>query len=239
MKSLIPYAAALFLAATAFAGQHEGTAAGDNQAAEQKTGDEDEASGPRETLDDAQKVVEQMKKDPQLVQLLEKTHGVFIIPNYGKAAAVVGGQGGEGVVLLRADGGDSGDWTAPVFYDFGGASVGAEIGIKAGSMVMLLMSQEAADRFRNEESEWSLTAGSGLTVVDYSAVAQAAAPEQDVIVWSDTEGAFVGADIGIRNINRDQEENASFHGENVNVQELLAGGASGERARELRAALPD
>lgn len=200
---------------------------------------EKEHSDAREQVDEARQVVEQMKSDAEVAGLLEQAQGVFIVPDYAKAAAVVGGQGGEGVALLRTNGATTGEWSAPVFYDFGGASLGANIGVKAGSIAMLLMSEAAADMFRNEDNNWSLDANAGLTIVDYSAATEASAGKGDVIVWSDTEGAFAGADVGISDINRDQEDNTEFYGENVDVRQILSGEASSYRADELRAALRD
>jgi lipid-binding SYLF domain-containing protein len=196
-----------------------------------------EQSDAHEQVDEARQVVEQMRTDADLASLIEQAHGVFIVPDYAKAAAVVGGQGGEGVALLRTNGAPTGEWSAPIFYDFGGASLGADIGIKAGSIAMLLMSEDAADMFRNEDNNWSLDANAGLTIIDYSAATEASAGQGDVIVWSDTEGAFAGVDVGIGDINRDQEENAEFYGENVDVRQVLSGEASSYRADELRAAL--
>lgn len=202
-----------------------------------EAGDKEQMSQQREQVDEARQVVQQMKNDSGVRDLLQEAHGVFIVPDYAKAAAVVGGQGGEGIVLLRENGQADGEWTAPAFYDFGGASVGAEVGVKAGSVAMLLMSDKAADMFRNQENNWSLNAEAGLTIVDWSAVAEGSAGKGDVVVWSDTEGAFAGVDIGISDISRDEEETAAYYQKDVDVQEVLTGQVTTERAEELRAAL--
>lgn len=215
--------AALGLAVGAYAG-NAGTTAEDQ-------------SDARKQVDEAREVVERMKADPEVAHLLEEAKGIFIVTDYAKAAVGVGGEGGEGVALLREDGLMGDDWTGPAFYDFGGASIGAEVGVKTGSVVMLLMTDEAAGKFRTEKDNWSLDAEAGLTIVDYSATAEESAGKGDVVVWSDTRGAFAGADVGISDIRRDNEDNAAFYGEPVDTDEILTGQISDGQADELREAL--
>jgi lipid-binding SYLF domain-containing protein len=187
-------------------------------------------------IDEAVLVVYQMSADPEIAQLLSQARGVFIVPDYVQAGAVVGGEGGEGVALLRSDSQSGGEWSPPAFFNIGGVTVGAELGVEAGSIAMLLMSEEAAQVFRSEDSDFSLDASAGLTIVDFSARVQAETTE-DVVVWSDTEGAFAGATIGVRNINRDEEQIAAFYGPAASSQDILSGNRSSNRARRLQDAL--
>jgi lipid-binding SYLF domain-containing protein len=177
-----------------------------------------------------------MSADPDIAQLLAEARGVFIVPDYVQAGAVIGGEGGEGVALLRSGSEPGSEWSSPAFFNIGGVTVGAELGVEAGAMAMLLMSEEAAQVFRNDDSDFSIDASAGLTIVDFSVRAQAE-PTEDVIVWSDTEGAFVGATIGVRNINRDEDEIAAFYGPEASSEDILSGNRTSDRARRLQDAL--
>lgn len=173
-----------------------------------------------ELLANARNTLEQMQADPELWQLAQTARAVFVVPTYGEAGAVVGAQGGQGVLFAQQNG-TAGD---PIFYDVGTVNLGAQVGAAGGEIAMLLMSDEALQRFM-DDSNFSITADAGLTIVDYSARAQATADEGtgDVILWSDMEGAFAGVTLGVTDIEFDDEENRVYYQRPVTPQELLGG----------------
>lgn len=63
-------------------------------------------------------VVDQMKSDHAIAALLRQARGLLVIPDYGKAAWIIGGQGGVGVLLARYQG----RWSGPAFFTIGGVS---------------------------------------------------------------------------------------------------------------------
>jgi lipid-binding SYLF domain-containing protein len=188
----------------------------------------------RQQVREAEKVVQRMKQDPKLMTLLQRAHGVFIAPDYGKGAVIVGARGGEGVLLVR----NGDDWSSPAFYNFGGVTFGAQVGGAGGSCAMLLMNDSAIQPFRNQ-SDFALNANAGLTVVNYSADTQASAGKGDVIVWADTEGLFAGASIGVSGMVRDEDEIRAYYDQSISVKQVLSGVAKNPDAQMLRAALPD
>jgi hypothetical protein len=104
-------------------------------------------------------------------------------------------QWGGGLVVMREDGG----WSDPAFYDVGGISVGPQVGGAGGAVAFLLMDQQAVDAFKRSNS-FSLNAGAGLSIVDYSANSQASWGKGDTIMWSDNAGAYVGATISVTDV---------------------------------------
>lgn len=174
----------------------------------------------RDTVQEATRVVQQMAADPELRRQMDQARGILIAPNFARAAAGLGAQGGEGVVLLRkADG----SWSAPAFYNFGGVSVGAQAGASAGAIAFLLMNDRAVEQFKSTNT-FSLDANAGLSIVDYSARAQASVGKGDVIAWSDTEGLFAGAAIGVSNVHWDDEETRAYYGDaGATPQSVLTG----------------
>lgn len=171
---------------------------------------ESQAEEARELLRDAAEVVRQMKADPDAAALLRRAEGVFVVPEYAKGALIAGARGGEGVMLAKRDG----RWGAPLFYEMGSVSIGAQAGFTAGSVAMILMNEKAVESFR-QENNWSIDAGADLVVVDYSAMATAAGGKGDVALWSDAEGAFVGADISVEDIVFDDDETQAYYGRAV------------------------
>ncbi|MGA7613755.1 MAG: lipid-binding SYLF domain-containing protein [Thermoanaerobaculia bacterium] len=183
------------------------------------TTDTEAANDAVQLVNDAQGVAQQMSADQNLVSLLKKAKGVYIVPHYGKGALVVGGQGGTGVMLAN----QNGQWSNPVFFDMGGISIGAQAGGEGGEIAMLLMTDKAVNAFKGENT-FSLNADAGFTIVNYSAKAQGDLGKGDVIMWSSTSGAFAGAQVGATDINFDDNRNNSYYGaQNTNTQQILQG----------------
>jgi SH3 domain-containing YSC84-like protein 1 len=187
----------------------------------------------QELVNDAVNSAGQMMKDEKLAGLLKQAKGVYIVPEFGKAAAVVGGQGGAGVLLVRKDG----EWTDPAFYNFGGITVGAQAGASGGTVAFLLMTDEAVNAFKTG-NKLALNAEAGFTVVNYSKAAAGTLGDADVIGWSDTKGLFAGASVGVTNINWDDDSNRSYYGPEADLSDIIAGKAQNDDADELKAALP-
>src|SRR5206468_2142480 len=80
----------------------------------------DELADAQNLVTEATRALQKMKSDPQVKALMQRAKGIFIVPNYGRGAFLVGGQGGEGAMVAREDG----KWSDPVFYNIGGISVG-------------------------------------------------------------------------------------------------------------------
>lgn len=189
--------------------------------------------GGRELLTEAIDVVRRMKEDGDLAGQLQQAEGVFIIPDYGRGALVAGVSGGSGVMLERQNGG----WSNPAFYAMGAISAGLQAGASAGSMAMLLMSEDAVQSFK-QDNQFSLNANAGLSIIDWSANAQAAAGKGDIILWSDTEGLFGGVSISVEDISFDEEESSAFYGQEVRTQsQVLASNASDPAVEQLKGAL--
>ena len=192
---------------------------------------------------DAQKLVQDalaevrtMQKSPQLRQLMAKAKGIYLVPDFGRGALVVGARGGAGVVLAH----DNGKWTDPVFYDFGSISFGAQAGASGGPVAFLLMSQNAVDKFKSS-NKIALNAGAGFTIVNFSKNAQASWGKGDIVFWSNTKGAYAGATVSATDINYADGNNKAYYGRQVDPAKVLSGNAAAMNApsaTQLKSALP-
>jgi SH3 domain-containing YSC84-like protein 1 len=223
----IPLAAAVAAGSALAAGQDNTTAqpAGDGEAMQAQT----DARG---TVQNAAAVAERMKSDAEIADLLQQAEGVFIVPDLLKGAFIVGAQGGDGVLISR----QNGEWSHPAFYTLGSISVGAQGGGEQGAVAMILMSERAIQRFE-ESDTFSLSAEAGLTIVDYSASAEANLQDTDVVVWSDKQGAFVGASIRATDIGVDEEANHAYYDKQASPQAILSGQVQSQRTKVLQEAL--
>ncbi|HVF49523.1 MAG TPA: lipid-binding SYLF domain-containing protein, partial [Pyrinomonadaceae bacterium] len=71
-------------------------------------------------------------------ELLDKAEAVMVSPGVLRAAFIVGGRKGQGVISRRTPTG----WSAPAFFNVGGGSVGVQIGGEKTDFVLLIMNEE-------------------------------------------------------------------------------------------------
>src|SRR5262245_37823207 len=74
--------------------------------------------------------------------LFEKASCVGVIPSVKKAAFIVGGEYGKGLMSCRKDGG----WSAPSFVLLEKGSVGFQIGGEAVDLVLLVMNERGLNK---------------------------------------------------------------------------------------------
>jgi lipid-binding SYLF domain-containing protein len=180
----------------------------------------------------ATRVVEKLESEPQIKNLLGKAKGVFIVPTYARGGWGIGARGGEGVMMVNRNG----QWSSPVFYNYGGLSAGLQAGAEVGSMAMLLMNDKAVNEF-TKENNFALNAGAGLTIVNYTGKAQTEIDSGDVVIWSDTKGAFANATIGVTDIHFDDGDNREFYQQQVSAKDIISGKAGAFKAKSLKQAL--
>ncbi|HTW35122.1 MAG TPA: lipid-binding SYLF domain-containing protein [Rhizomicrobium sp.] len=178
--------------------------------------------------------VQTMRADPQMRALLAHARGVLLVPEYGHGAFIIGGRGGEGVLLVRERGGR---WSDPAFFGLGGISIGFQAGGDVGPVAYVLMSEGAVRQFENGNN-FSLNAGAGLNVVTYHAGEHVDLTRGDVVVWSNTAGAFGGADVGATDVGYDGRLTSDFYGApDVGIRQVIDGRVRNPQAAELRNAL--
>src|SRR5258708_8426623 len=76
--------------------------------------------------------------------LLNKARCVVVLPSVVKAAFIVGGSYGHGVMVCRTSEHFRGPWGAPVMMALEGGSVGLQIGGQATDFVILVMNDRGA-----------------------------------------------------------------------------------------------
>ncbi|MDQ6788192.1 MAG: lipid-binding SYLF domain-containing protein [Acidobacteriota bacterium] len=149
-------------------------------------------------------------------ELLDKAEAIGVFPNVVKAGFIVGGRGGDGVVSRRTATG----WSAPVFYNVGGASFGAQIGAKKTDYIMLFMNEGALRDLLDDKLEFegdlSFAAGPiGRTV----GAGTNLTADAGILVYSRSKGAFIGASIGGAVLTADNSINEAFY--NMKAHEVL------------------
>ena len=185
-------------------------------------------------VDEATAVVRNMAALAPERDLLREARGVFIVPRYGRAALGVGAAGGAGVLLVKQAGGG---WGGPAFYDLAALSAGAQAGGEGGPVVLALLNQTAVNRFM-QRTAFALTAGVGLTLIDWSRRRQGAIGDGDVVIWSSARGLYANLmAVGISGIRYNDHLTSAYYSQTIHLPDAVAGRYLNRQADGLRRAL--
>jgi lipid-binding SYLF domain-containing protein len=177
-------------------------------------------------IHDATQIVEkrQGSDDPIPAEILQNAKAVAICTIL-KGGIGIGGQGGEGIVLIRHLGGPVPVWRAPSAFNISGASVGAQFGFSSISYIIVLNSEHAIGQFIGEgKVKWDATAtgtAGGDTGVESQSTREL--ERRDVLVYRDSGGLFGGATLGGSSIEVKNEINHEAYGEHIHIRDILEG----------------
>jgi len=151
-------------------------------------------------------------------ELWEKAHCVGVIPSVKKAAFIVGGEYGKGVLSCRA----GAEWSAPLFLELQKGSVGFQIGGESVDLVLLFMNDQAVNRLLN--SKVALGAESSIAAGPVGRDARAMTDSQlkaEILSYSRAQGLFAGLDLTGGVLKPDTSENRDFYGRGYTAREIL------------------
>lgn len=157
------------------------------------------------------------------MDLLKRAKAVIIFPGMLKGGFVVGGTWGTGLVCVRkADGG----FSAPAFYDMGGASVGFQIGGESVDLVLLVMHQRGLDGLFKNKAEFGVDAAVAAGPVGRrgEAAVTGASPHADIFSYSHAQGLFAGVSLEGAGIGFDAETNRHYYGGTPTAKGILLKG---------------
>ena len=115
-----------------------------------------------------------------------------------------------------------GNWGAPVMYTLDTGSLGAQLGSTSADYVLLVMSENGADKVLSGK----VKLGSDATAAAGPSGAQAAAfndPKIDILTYSQTKGLFAGASLGSADMGADNIADQQLYGKTVDAVEIMRG----------------
>jgi SH3 domain-containing YSC84-like protein 1 len=151
-------------------------------------------------------------------ELLDTAEAIAVFPGVIKAAFVVGGRGGQGVISRRVKGG----WSAPAFFNLSGGSFGPQIGAQKTDYVLLIMNESGLNGLLKDKFEL----GGEVSIAAGPVGREAAAstnPRLDagILSYSRSKGAFIGAALKGAVISPDNDLNEAVYGKKAD--EVLSG----------------
>ena len=114
------------------------------------------------------------EKSPAGKILAQDAAGILVFPKVLKAGIGVGGEYGEGSLLVGGQ--------PSAYYSTASASIGFQFGAQLKSQVVLFMTQEALDRFRNSDG-WEAGVDGSIALIEFGAAEEISSKTiQDPIV---------------------------------------------------------
>ena len=185
-------------------------------------------------LNEATTIISEMRNAPDNgipQDLWAKAQCVVVIPSMKKAAFVVGGEYGSGVMSCRT----GADWSSPVFMQLAKGSVGFQIGAQSTDLVLLIMNRRGMDKLLSDKV--SLGADISIAAGPVGRSASAATDAQlsaEILSYSRSQGLFAGVNLSGGVLKPDKDADANAYGANANASEIV----SGTQRAALPAAVP-
>ena len=174
-------------------------------------------------LNESATILGEMRRAPDTgisEELWEKAECVIVVPSVKKAAFIVGGEYGSGVMSCRS----ADRWSAPVFMQLAKGSWGLQIGAQQVDLVLLVMNRRGVNRLLDNKvslgADASIAAGpvgrSGHAATDLQLTAE-------MLSYSRTQGVFAGIDLSGGVLQPDKEGNVRAYGAGVSAKTVVAG----------------
>jgi lipid-binding SYLF domain-containing protein len=145
---------------------------------------------------------------------------VLVIPSMKKAAFIVVGEYGSGVMSCR-----SGDrWSAPIFMQLAKGSWGLQVGAEQVDMVLLVMNPRGVDKLLQDKA--SLGADASVAAGPVGRAANAATDAQmnaEMLAYSRSHGLFAGIDLSGGVLRPDKDADVRAYGAGVTAQQVVKG----------------
>jgi lipid-binding SYLF domain-containing protein len=182
--------------------------------------DKDEAK----RLENAGTVMDEILSVPDNIpqDLLDKARCVVVLPSVVKAAFVVGGSYGHGVMVCRTGEHFNGPWGAPAMYALEGGSVGFQIGGQATDFVILVINDRGASSLL--KSKVKLGGDASVAAGPKGRDAQAntdAYMRAEMLSYSRTRGAFAGISLEGSTLRPDGSANRKLYGKDATASEII------------------
>ena len=182
------------------------------------------STGEQKRLNDAASVVTALRGADNGISedLWQKAACVIVIPDMKKAAFIVGGEYGKGVMSCR----NGSSWSSPVFMELEKGSWGFQAGAQEIDLVLLVMNRDAATKMLN--SKVSLGADASVAAGPVGRAASASTNgklDAQVLSYSRAQGVFAGIDLSGGALKVDKDSNTDAYGTAVALDTVMNGRA--------------
>ena len=167
-----------------------------------------------------------------MADVIKSGKGVAIFPSVTKAGLMIGGQVGEGLVLLRNP---NGTWNGPSFMGLSGASIGIQIGAQSVGLVLVITNEDGLRAFTGGNSfklGADVAIAAGPVGRDTSAATDSRA-KASIYSYSMSKGLFAGMTFEGSVLNQNRDANRAYWGRDMSAEAALKKPANDKRIKEL------
>lgn len=190
-------------------------------------------------VDESRAALQDLLAAPELSQLSRYIRGakaVVIAPSLLRGGFIVGGRGGNAVMMVRLP---DGNWSYPAFYGIGGGTLGLQIGGQVSQLVLTIMT----DKGLRAVEQNSFTVGADLSGSLFTLGAGVGAStgmntNSDMYAFSQNKGLFAGGTLDGTVISEDQGKNDAYYGFGTPARVIFQGEKRNPGADPLRGLLP-
>jgi len=164
------------------------------------------------------------KSVPQSV--MEKAEGIAVFPSLLKGGVGIGGERGHGVLSVRDK--KTGGWSAPAFLTITGGSIGAQIGMQAVDLVLIINNQRGLEQL--VKNQFKVGADMGVAAGPVGREAAASTDIQmraQMFSYSRSRGLFAGVTLNGATIRQDRDANERFYGTAFRTGQIVFDGLGG------------
>jgi len=153
-------------------------------------------------------------------ELWDKAECVIVIPSLKKAAFIIGGEFGKGLMSCRRNGA----WSAPIFMEMQKGSWGFQIGAESIDLVLLVMNPNGVNKLLNNKV--TLGADASVAAGPIGRSAHAATDGQlksELLSWSRAQGLFAGINISGGVLKPDADDNVALYAKTISPHDVVLG----------------
>ena len=186
--------------------------------------DRDRANREEERIANSNNVITEILNVPDNVprDLLDKARCVVVMPSVLKAAFLVGGDYGRGIMICRTGKDFSGHWGAPAMYALEGGSIGLQIGGEATDYVFLIMNNRGANSLLHSKVKLGADASIAAGPVGRTTAADTDAYlRSEILSYSRARGVFAGVSLEGSTLRPDDTANRELYGRSVTAAQIV------------------
>jgi len=143
--------------------------------------------------------------------ILEKAHGVIVIPNVFEIAVGSGGYSSNGVMVVRTE---DGRWSSPAFVTLTGTSLKTVSGTKPTDIILLLMGSNSVDAVSSRKTTLGIDMAAAPGPVGAGSEKGARQDlSAEILVYKHSKAEIGGIMMEGDSLEIDSRANADFYGE--------------------------
>ena len=154
--------------------------------------------------------------------LLNKANCVIVYPSVKKAAFIVGGSYGRGLITCRRGADFSGHWGAPAMFALEGGSFGFQIGAQATDFVLHVMNESGARSVLSSKVKLGADASAAAGPVGRDTSAETdVVLKAEILSYSRAQGLFAGVSLEGSTMRSDDGANKALYGRDLSAKDIV------------------